>query len=104
MNIGRNISLTDHLNRFIDRQVEHGRHQNASEVVREALRRYEMELTEDEARIEALRAIANEGRAAIERGDYVTLRSAADISSLVQELNGEAAEEVAKERKAARRG
>lgn len=41
---GRNVSLTPRLNRFVDGQVETGRHQNASEVIREALRRYEEEI------------------------------------------------------------
>ncbi|UEM25284.1 type II toxin-antitoxin system ParD family antitoxin (plasmid) [Skermanella mucosa] len=36
---GRNVSLTPRLDRFVDSQVETGLHRNASEVVREALRR-----------------------------------------------------------------
>lgn len=104
MNVGRNISLTEHLNRFIDDQVERGHHQNASEVVREALRRYEGEIAEDTARLEALRAIANEGREAIARGDYTSLRSGEEITSLIQELSDEAANEVAGECKTSRRG
>lgn len=104
MNIGRNISLTEHLNRFIDTQIERGRHQNASEVVREALRRYEDEVVEEEARIAALRAIADEGRQAIARGDYVALRSADDIDRLIGDLSEEAARAVAGERQSARRG
>jgi len=104
MNAGRNISLTEHLNRFIDSQVETGRHQNASEVVREALRRYERELAEDDARVEALRAIAAEGRKAIAAGDYTSLRSADDIRALIADLSDEATQDVAGERESARRG
>lgn len=37
----RSVELTEHLSRFVDEQVRCGRHQNVSEVVREALRRYE---------------------------------------------------------------
>jgi putative addiction module CopG family antidote len=34
----RNINLTDHLDRFVERQVTSGRYGNASEIVRDALR------------------------------------------------------------------
>jgi antitoxin ParD1/3/4 len=34
----RNVNLTEHLDRFVDRQVSSGRYSNASEIVREALR------------------------------------------------------------------
>ena len=48
---GRNVSLASRLSDFVDHQVGSGRHQNASEVVREALRRYETALCDDAARI-----------------------------------------------------
>lgn len=86
----RNFNLTARLSSFINRQVEAGRHQNASEVVREALRRYESELEEEEARIAALRAVAAEGRAAIERGEF-TLIGGDDTDDLLRSLNDEAA-------------
>lgn len=47
---GRNFSLTDRLSGFINREVTSGRHQNASEVVREALRRYEDDIEAEKAR------------------------------------------------------
>jgi antitoxin ParD1/3/4 len=71
---GRNISLTDRLASFIDAQVRVGRHQNASEVVREALRRYEDDIEAQEASTAAIRAAADEGMAAIARGDFVVVR------------------------------
>jgi antitoxin ParD1/3/4 len=48
----RNISLTDPLDRFIDDRVKTGDYQNASEVVRAALRLLKRQ-TDDEARKEA---------------------------------------------------
>ncbi|WP_448191515.1 type II toxin-antitoxin system ParD family antitoxin [Azospirillum sp. sgz301742] len=86
----RNFNLTPRLSSFINRQVEAGRHQNASEVVREALRRYETELEEEEARIAALRAVAAAGREAIERGEF-TLVNGDDTDDLLRSLNEEAA-------------
>lgn len=46
---GRNVSLTDQSARFVEGQVKTGRHQSASEVVREALRRYESGLAAEQA-------------------------------------------------------
>ncbi len=82
----RNVSLTEHLSRFVDAQVAGGRHQNASEVVREALRRYEADLAAEAARIEAIRAVIQEGRAAIAAGDFATVASPADEAALHRRL------------------
>ncbi len=83
---GRNISLTDQLARFVDRQVKTGRHQSASEVVREALRRYESDLAAEQACVEMIREIAREGREAILRGDYAQIDSAEARDALFQRV------------------
>jgi|HubBroStandDraft_4_1064222.scaffolds.fasta_scaffold2393466_1 antitoxin ParD1/3/4 len=75
---GRNFSLTPRLSLFVDRQVGSGRHQNASEVVREALRRYEAVLVEEKARIIAI------------RGDYTLVESANDEAQLYTDPAGRA--------------
>lgn len=51
----RNVSLTKHFADFVDVNVASGRFQNASEVVREALRLLERQPREDELKLEALR-------------------------------------------------
>ena len=58
-----NYALNDHYERFIKRQLESGRYNNASEVVRAALRTLEREEQEYEVRISALRAAIDEGDA-----------------------------------------
>jgi antitoxin ParD1/3/4 len=88
---GRNFSLTDHLSVFIDRQVEAGLHQSASEVVREALRRYEAELALEAAHLDEIRAAAQQGIAAIERGQYVTVASSEDARAIRERINRRAA-------------
>jgi len=85
---GRNFSLTDHLSRFIDEQVANGRHQNASEVVREALRRYEDDMKHEEAQIAAIREIIRDGRDAKARGEFETIRGAEDEAKLFEEMTG----------------
>lgn len=57
---GRNVNLTEHLNGFVSAQVSSGRHQNASEVVREALRRYEDTLAAERERVKAIRVLGYE--------------------------------------------
>lgn len=65
----KTFSLGDHFEHFIDTQVSEGRYDNASEVVRAALR-----LLEDhEARMRELRAALAEADAEISRGEGVTI-------------------------------
>ena len=82
----RNVTLTPHLTAFVEAQVDSGRHQNASEVVREALRRYEGELAAEAERINAIRAVIQEGREAIARGDYTGVATAEDQDDLLNWL------------------
>jgi antitoxin ParD1/3/4 len=66
----RNVNLTEELDSFVLSKVESGRYENASEVVRTALRLLEREEQEYEAKIAALRAAIDEGDASgIAEGD-----------------------------------
>ncbi len=84
----RNVSLTDHPASFVDQQVTSGRHQNASEVVREALRRYESELAAEQACVEMIRGIAREGREAIRRGEYAFIDEGEAREALFRRVTG----------------
>ena len=88
---GRNFSLTDHLSDFIDGEVTSGRHQNASEVVREALRRYEDDIAAEQASLAVIEKIAMEGIAAIERGDFTLVSGPDGSRALLNRLNARAA-------------
>jgi antitoxin ParD1/3/4 len=69
----RNVSLTPALDRFIATRVKQGRYENASEVVRAALRTLEREEKQYKARLAALRAAIHEGDASgIAKGDVFT--------------------------------
>jgi putative addiction module CopG family antidote len=57
----RNVSLTDELNRFLLAKVESGRYENASEVVRAALRTLEREEKQYEAKLAALKTAIDQG-------------------------------------------
>ena len=83
---GRNFSLTAHLSDFIDAQVAKGRHQNASEVVREALRRYEDDILAERASLAVIEKVAGQGLAEIARGEYMTVAGPADERRLLERL------------------
>ena len=59
----RNVNLTDELDRFVLKKVKSGRYENASEVVRAALRTLEREEQQYEAKLAVLRAAIDEGDA-----------------------------------------
>ncbi|MEZ5404566.1 MAG: type II toxin-antitoxin system ParD family antitoxin [Bryobacteraceae bacterium] len=59
----RNVNLTDELDSFVLAKVESGRYENASEVVRAALRSLERDEREYEVKLAALRAAIDEGDA-----------------------------------------
>lgn len=66
----RNVNLTEELDRFVLDKVESGRYENASEVVRAALRALERDELEHEAKLAALRNAIDEGDASgIAAGD-----------------------------------
>jgi antitoxin ParD1/3/4 len=59
----RNVNLTEELDRFVVKRVESGRYENASEVVRAALRALEQKEEEERAKVVALRAAIDLGDA-----------------------------------------
>ena len=85
----RNVVLTDHQARLVERLVVSGRYQNASEVLREGIRLVEWQEAEHEARLRALREAA---AADIDAGDF---RSFEALEPLRDHLKGLATEAVA---------
>ena len=68
MPANRSFSLGDHLDRFIDAQVQAGRFGNATEVVRAGLRL----LQDHETRMEELRRCIDQADASIAQGRGVS--------------------------------
>jgi antitoxin ParD1/3/4 len=79
----RNVNLTQELDSFVLSRVESGRFENASEVVRAALRSLERDERLYEAKLEALRAAVDEGDASgIAEGDvFAQVREALNRSA-----------------------
>lgn len=84
---GRNFSLTQHLSGFVNQEVASGRHQNASEVVREALRRYEDDIAAEQASLAVLEKVAAAGSAAIEQGDFTRVDGQDGAKALLDRLS-----------------
>lgn len=59
----RNVNLTEELDRFVLEKVKSGRYENASEVVRSALRTLEREEQQYQAKLAALRTAIDDGDA-----------------------------------------
>lgn len=68
-----NISLGEVFTRYIERQLEGGRYNNASEVVREALRLKMAEDEEYEAKLAALRANLKIATEQLDRGEGIVV-------------------------------
>jgi putative addiction module CopG family antidote len=70
----RNVNLTDDLDHFVPQKVESGRYENASEVVRAALRTLEREEQRHEAKLTALRTAIDEAMpAAVPRAMFLSV-------------------------------
>jgi antitoxin ParD1/3/4 len=80
----RNVNLTEELDRYVLAKVESGRYENASEVVRAALRTLEREEQQYEARLAGLRAAIDEGDASgTDEGDaFARVRAALHLPEL----------------------
>lgn len=88
----RNVVLTEHQARFVERLVNSGRYQNASEVLREGLRLIETREIEEATRLDALREAARIGIADIEAGRFRTFASAEAVDRHFSVLADEATE------------
>ena len=75
----RNIHLTDRYEEFVKAQVESGKFQNASEVMRTALMLLEKQEEEYELKMQALRDAVQEGIHDFDAGRYTTLENDDDI-------------------------
>jgi antitoxin ParD1/3/4 len=85
----RNVVLTEQQAAMIERLVQAGRYQNASEVLRDGLRLIQQREAEDKARLVALRKAAHIGTEDFAAGRY---RSFADGQALRTHMSRRAQE------------
>jgi antitoxin ParD1/3/4 len=79
----RNVNLTNELNRFVSSNIESGRYENASEVMRAGLRSLERDQTIHDAKLAVLLAALDEGDASpIAQGDvFARVRKTLNLPS-----------------------
>ena len=81
-----NFSLTPSLEQFIRDRAASGDYNNASEVVREALRLLKRFEEQRALRIERLRLAVREGDDALARGDYTEVNTDEELDTLFAEF------------------
>jgi antitoxin ParD1/3/4 len=86
----RNVVLTDHQADLVEKLVESGRYQNASEVLREGLRLVEQREAEDRAKLKALRDAAKVGLDDMAAGRYRSFDSKESLNDYLVGLAEEA--------------
>lgn len=89
----RNVSLTAEQDAFVEKVVEAGEYQNASEAIRDALRALQQRRLEDSLRLKALRAQVKTGVEALARGDFAEVDDA-NLDVYLEELTGSGAQRV----------
>ena len=92
----RNINLTEHFDRFVERQVSSGRYGNASEIVREALRLLEEQEQERQAKLKALRQAAKQGFDEIDQGKGIALKGKSAVEKFIREIEADVRSSAAK--------
>ena len=65
----RTVVLTDQQAELVEKLVQSGRYQNASEVLRDGLRLLQRRELEETAKLEAIRGALDEAEAAVAAGD-----------------------------------
>lgn len=93
----RQVVLTEHHAKIIDRLVKSGRYRNASEVLREGLRMIERREALEDAKLEVLREAARIGFADIDQGRFVDVPDD-QLEDYIGELGRKAREQIDKER------
>ena len=81
-----NFSLTPSLEQFVRDRADSGDYNNASEVVREAIRLLRRVEEQRALKLERLRAAIREGDEALARGEFTDLNSDQELDEFFAEL------------------
>jgi|SRR5579872_1248806 len=93
----RNVNLTEHFDRFIEKGITSGRFSNASEVVREALRLLEQREQENKAKLEWMRGAVKEATESIGRGEGIEFETMDERAAYAHRICEEASAELTAE-------
>ena len=81
-----NVSLTPSLEQFVRDRAESGDYNNASEVVRAAIRLLKLAEEQRALKMERLRAAIRDGDEALARGEFTDLNSDQELDEFFAEL------------------
>lgn len=102
-----NVSITPHFSNLIREKVKSGRYANASEVVREALRKLEQEeqLTEQIVIADPDDVVVQirKGLSSVERGEYTELKGDRELHGFFEDAIARGKSRLAAKRRSARR-
>ena len=97
----RNINLTDHFDQFVANEIESGRFDNASEVLRAGLRLLEQQKREDREKLKLLRSLAAEAFGQLDQGQGIEIRGERQLTNLVRRIGRRAASSANRRRRGA---
>lgn len=87
----RNINLTEHYDRFVEEQVDAGRYQNASEVLRAGLRLLEQQTQTEDEKMTLLRQLAAGGFRSLDQGQGLNVASEKGLRNTIAKMGRRAA-------------
>jgi antitoxin ParD1/3/4 len=83
----RNIHLTEHFDQFVEDEVNAGRYQDASEVMRAGLNLLEQQRREEHEKLELLRSLAAEGFRQIDQGLGIELKDDQELADFIEQID-----------------
>ena len=89
----RNVNLTDHYDSFVEERITSGQFKNASEVIRAGLRLLEQLTNEERAKLDALRALAQQAFDDLDRGEGTVIDGIEELTKRVGQLGLPVAED-----------
>jgi antitoxin ParD1/3/4 len=92
----RNVNLTNQYDRFVQKKVQEGRFQDASEVMRAGLHLLEQQEKEAKEKLALLRSLAAAGFAEIDQGRGIVVSSKSQLKELIGEAGRRAEARVKK--------
>lgn len=87
----RNINLTDRYDQFVEEQVEAGKYQNASEVLRAGLRLLEQQAQTEEQRLALLKKLATDGFETLDQGQGLSITGDQQLGEAIGRIGRRAA-------------
>lgn len=94
----RNINLTEHYHQFVEEQVDAGKFQNASEVLRAGLRLLEQQTQIEAEQLTLLRKLAADGFRSLDQGHGLSMSGEGPLRKAISTI-GRRATKAAKSRR-----